>query len=217
MLGLTSAKNERCRGDVVIVRYADDFVIGFENRYEAIACLEDLHVRFAKFGLKLHDGKTRLIEFGRFAAGRRKTRSEGRPETFDFLGFTHMCGVTRSHGWFTFKRISIAKRMRAKLAEIKTKLLRRRHRPIGETGRGLRQVVQGWLNFHAVPGNMVRLQQFRDAIVKLWLRQLRRRSQCSRWTWTRMQRLVRHHLPTPRILHPYPDQRFRARLKAGAV
>jgi hypothetical protein len=107
--------------------------------------------------------------------------------------------------------------MREKLAEIKTQLLRRRHRPIGETGRWLKQVVQGWLNYHAVPGNMVRLQQFRDAIAKLWLRQLRRRSQRSRWTWDRMHRLVRRHLPTPRILHPYPHQRFRARLEAGAV
>ena len=216
-LWIQSWRSKGCRGDVAVVRYADDFVIGFENRYEANACLEDLHKRFAKFGLKLHDGKTRLIEFGRFAADRRKARDEGRPETFDFLGFTHMCGVTRRHGWFTVKRISIAKRMRAKLAEIKMQLLRRRHRPIGETGRWLRQVVQGWLNYHAVPVNMVRMQQFRDEIAKLWHRQLRRRSQRSRWNWTRMQRLVRRHLPTPRILHSYPHQRFRARLEAGAV
>lgn len=107
--------------------------------------------------------------------------------------------------------------MRAKLADIKLKLIRRRHRPIGETGRWLRQVVQGWLNYHAVPGNIVRLQQFRDAISTLWLGQLRRRSQRSRWTWKRVQRLVRLHLPTPRILHPYPATRFRDRLKAGAV
>lgn len=216
-LWIQSWRTTNCRGDVVIVRYADDFVIGFEHRYEAVACLEALQQQFAKYGLKLHAGKTRLIEFGRFATPRRKARGLKRPETFDFLGFTHLCGVTRSRGWFTVKRISIAQRMRAKLADIKLKLIRRRHRPIGETGRWLRQVVQGWLNYHAVPGNIVRLQQFRDAISTLWLGQLRRRSQRSRWTWKRVQRLVRLHLPTPRILHPYPATRFRDRLKAGAV
>jgi len=210
-------RQTHCRGDVVIVRYADDFVIGFEHHAEAVACLEALHERIAKFGLKLHESKTRLIEFGRFAAPRRKARGKRRPETFDFLGFTHHCGVTRSRGWFIIKRISIAKRMRAKLIEIKEQLQRRRHRPTGETGRWLKQVVQGWNQYHAVPLNMVRLQQFRDAIATLWYGVLRRRSQRARWTWDRVHRLVRLHLPTPRILHPYPSERFRARLKAGAV
>jgi len=209
----------RCRGDVVIVRYADDFVIGFEHRHEAEACLEELRARMAKFGLKLHDTKTRLIEFGRFAAERRRRRGERRPETFDFLGFTHQCAQTRSRGWFTVKRISIAKRMRATLAAIKQKLRRRMHRPMGETARWLRSVVQGWLGYHAVPGNSQRLCQFVDEVAKLWLSTLRKRSQKGkeRWTWKRMYRLVRRHLPRPRVSHPYPTQRFHARLKVGAV
>jgi len=208
-----------CRGDVIVIRYADDFVIGFEHRSEAQACLEALRTRFAKFGLKLHPEKTRLIEFGRFAIERRKARGEGRPETFDFLGFTHVCEKTRRHGWFTIKRYTIAKRMRATLAAIKQRLRKRMHRPLGETARWLRSVVQGWLNYHAVPGNSQRLGQLVDETSKLWLHVLRRRSQKgkARWTWRRVQRLIRKHLPRPRILHAYPQERFRARLKAGAV
>jgi RNA-directed DNA polymerase len=208
---------KRCSGNVVVVRYADDFVIGFERKGEAEACLNELRTRFAKFGLKLHETKTRLIEFGRYATERREGRGEGKPETFDFLGFTHRCGRTRSHGWFTIHRESIAKRMRAKLAEIRELLRRRRHWLVGSIGRWLSRVIQGWYNYHAIPGNMIRLQQFRDEIIKHWLGVLRRRSQRHRWTWTRMQRMVRCLLPTPKILHPYPDQRFRDRLKAGAV
>jgi len=212
-------RKHRCRGDVVVVRYADDFVIGFENHSEATACLEELRTRFAKFGLKLHEGKTRLIEFGRYAIERRQRRGEGRPETFDFLGFTHKCAKTRKHGWFTIHRHSMANRMRAKLREIKAKLRRRMHRPVGETGRWLRSVVQGWLNYHAVPGNSRRIGRFVDEVTRHWLAVLRRRSQRGRrgWTWKRMQRLTRLHLPRPRIVHPYPNQRFRARLKAGTV
>jgi RNA-directed DNA polymerase len=204
---------------VVIVRYADDFVIGFEHRYEAEACLAELRTRFAKFGLKLHDTKTRLIEFGRFAEERRRNRSEGRPETFDFLGFTHQCEKTRSHGWFTIQRVTIAKRMRATLAAIGQQLRLRMHRPLGETARWLRSVVEGWMNYHAVPGNHRRLCQFVDEVSKLWLTVLRRRSQKGkeRWTWSRMHRVIRLHLPRPRVLHPCPNQRFRARLKVGAV
>jgi group II intron reverse transcriptase/maturase len=210
-------RRKRCRGDVVIVRYADDFVMGFEHKFEAEACLAALKDRFGKFGLKLHEGKTRLIEFGRFANERRRARGERRAETFDFLGFTHRCGVTRRHGWFTIHRESVAKRMRATLAAIKAELFRRRHWDIDEVGKWLARVMRGWLNYHAVPGNMRRLQQFRDEVSKHWLAQLRQRSQRHRWTWKRMQRLVRRVLPTPTILHPYPDQRFRARLAAGAV
>ena len=212
-------RKRHCRGDVVVVRYADDFVIGFQHRHEAVACLEELRQRFAKFGLNLHDTKTRLIEFGRFAAANRKARGEGRPETFDFLGFTHVCSQTRSHGRFIIWRYSIAKRMRATLAAIKQHLRKRMHRPLGETARWLASVVRGWLNYHAVPGNSFRLCQFRDEVSKLWLAVLRRRSQKGQqsWTWQRMQRLVRTHLPHVRILHPYPDARFRARLEARAV
>jgi group II intron reverse transcriptase/maturase len=212
-------RQNRCRGDVVVVRYADDFVIGFENHSEATACLEELRTRFAKFGLKLHEGKTRLIEFGRFAIEQRAMRGESRPETFDFLGFTHKCAKTREKGWFTIFRHSVAKRVRATLQAIKANLRKRRHRPVGETGRWLRRVVQGWLNYHAVPGNSIRIGRFVKEVIRLWLRSIRRRSQRgrSRWTWSRMTRLARRHLPNPRIIHPYPILRFRARLKAGAV
>lgn len=212
-------RKSQCRGDVTIVRYADDFVIGFQHRHEAEACLEAFQERLAKFGLKLHPAKTRLIEFGRFASERRAKRGEGRPETFDFLGFTHMCDETKSHGWFTIRRYTVAKRMRATLAAIKQRLRVRMHRPMGETARWLRSVVQGWLNYHAVPGNSFRLDQFVTEVLKLWLHALRRRSQNGRakWNWRRMQRMARRHLPRPRILHPYPNVRFHARLKAGAV
>jgi len=215
-LWIESWRNRRGRGDMVIVRYADDFVVGFQHKYEAEVFLDELRERFAKFGLKLHDQKTRLIEFGRFAIGNRQKRGEGRPETFDFLGFTHRCDVTRSRGWFTIRRESVAKRMRATLAAIKVKLRQRRHWPVGVVGKWLGRVMRGWLNYHAVPGNMIRLQQFRDEVVKLWLAVLRRRSQRSQWTWTRMQRLARKHLPTPKIIHPYPNQRFRVRFDVGA-
>jgi group II intron reverse transcriptase/maturase len=212
-------RRNRCRGDVVVVRYADDFVIGFEHHNEATACLDDLRSRFAKFGLRLHEGKTRLIEFGRYAIERRHKRGEGRPETFDFLGFTHKCAKTRKHGWFTIHRHSMAKRMRAKLQEIKTELRKRMHQPVGETGRWLRSVVRGWLNYHAVPSNSRRIDRFVDEVTRYWLNTLRRRSQRGRrgWTWKRMQLLARIHLPRPHIVHPYPDKRFHARLKARAV
>jgi group II intron reverse transcriptase/maturase len=212
-------RRRHARGEVVVVRYADDFVMGFEHRGDAEACLAALHERFGKFGLELHAEKTRLIEFGRYAAQRRKRRGDGRPETFDFLGFTHIVSKTRSHGWFTIRRTSVAKRMRATLSAIKQKLRRRMHRPLGETARWLASVVRGWLGYHAVPGNSRRLTQFVDEVRKLWLHALRRRSQKGRqrWTWSRMNRLANRHLPRPRILHPYPEKRFRARLEAGAV
>jgi RNA-directed DNA polymerase len=210
-------RQQQGRGDVVVVRYADDFVIGFERHEDALACLSALRQRLDTFGLKLNDRKTRLIEFGRYAPEQRQRRGEGRPETFDFLGFTHMCSQTRSHGWFTIRRVSIAKRLRATLAAIKRKLRQRWNAPLGETGRWLTRVVRGWLNYHAIPGNMVRLQQFLKCVTRLWLRQLRRNSQRHRWTWQRMSALVGRYLPRPRILHPYPHQRFRARLKARAV
>lgn len=209
-------RKERARGEVVVIRYADDFVIGFERKEEAERCLEELRTRFAHFGLKLHGTKTRLIEFGRRAARNRQARGEGRPETFDFLGFTHRCDVTRQ-GWFAIRRASIAKRMRAKLAEIKIELRKRRHLPIGVVGRWLGQVVRGWCGYHAVPGNLERLEQFCDEIKKMWLHQLRRRSQRHRWTWDRFVILFDKHVAPPKILHPFPSERFRARLAARAV
>lgn len=212
-------RKHRCRGQVVVVRYADDFVIGFEKEDEAQACWDELRTRLAGFGLKLHEGKTRLIEFGRHAAARRLRRGQKRPETFDFLGFTHRCARTRKNGRFTVHRISVAKRIRTTLQAIKARLRLRRHGPLGDTSRWLHRVVQGWLNYHAVPDNFRSLDRFVDEVTRLWLRQIRRRSQRGRngWTWERMSRIARRSLPRPRILHPYPSERFRARLKAGAV
>ncbi len=207
------------RGQCIVIRYADDFVIGFEREADARACVEALHERVQKFGLTLHPEKTRLIEFGRHAARRRQQAGLGLPETFDFLGMTHICGMTRKNKRFVLWRRSVAKKMTRKLAELKIELRKRRHDSVGETGRWLRSVVQGWLNYHAVPNNMRRLKQFVAEISKLWLRQLQRRSQRgrARWNWTRMHRLVLLYLPRPRILQPYPGDRFRARLAARAV
>jgi RNA-directed DNA polymerase len=155
-----------CRGDVTVIRYADDFVIGFQNHSEAIACLEALRTRFAKFGLELHEGKTRLLEFGRFANEQRRKRGESRPATFDFLGFTHQCGRTRKGGRFTVHRRSIAGRMRTTLSVMKERLRKRLHCPLGETGRWLGRVVRGWLNYHAIPGNSIRIRRFPPASVR---------------------------------------------------
>jgi RNA-directed DNA polymerase len=201
-------RNRHASGSVIIVRYADDFVMGFQNRSDAERCLRELRRRLEQFGLQLHPEKTRLIEFGRFAADRRARRGQGKPETFNFLGFTHYCGTTRD-GSFTIERKSIAKRMRAKLQEINLQLRRRMHDTVNELGWWLRSVVRGWFNYHAVPGNFRCLKQFRAQVERHWLRALRRRSQKGRkWTWERMARLIRRWLPKPKILHPYPSQRL---------
>ena len=169
-------RKRHARGEVIVVRYADDFVMGFQYRDDAERCLRELRDRLAKFGLELHPEKTRLIEFGRYAAERRSERGEGKPETFNFLGFTHCCGKTRK-GAFTIKRRSIAKRMRAKLQEVKQQLIRQMHRTMIEVGAWLRSVVRGWFNYHAVPGNRQCLDQFRTQVARLWLHVVRRRSQ----------------------------------------
>jgi RNA-directed DNA polymerase len=201
-------RKRHAAGDVIVVRYADDFVIGFQHRSDAERCLGELRERFCKFGLELHPEKTRLIEFGRFAAERRAHRGQGKPETFNFLGFTHISGKTRK-GAFTIQRKSIAKKMRAKLQELKAILDRRLHEKVSVTGRWLRSVVQGWFNYHAVPGNFPCLDQFLTEVQQLWRRALRRRSQRGRrWNWKRLQSLFRRWLPKPKILHPYPNQRF---------
>jgi len=196
------------QGDVIFVRYADDFVMGFQHRSDAERCLRELRERFAKFGLVLHPDKTRLIEFGRFAAERRAKRGLGKPETFTFLGFTHQCGKTR-RGAFTIKRRSAAKRMRAKLHEIKTRLHSFMHSAVAAVGKWLRAVIQGWFNYHAVPGNSPCLDQFRTQVARHWMAVLRRRSQRGRrWPWERMSRLIRRWLPSAQILHPYPNERL---------
>jgi RNA-directed DNA polymerase len=197
-------------GDVIIVRYADDAVLGFQNREEAERFLEQFRERLRKFGLELHPDKTRLIEFGRYAAERRGKRGKGKPETFNFLGFTHICGTTRQAGYFTVKRKTIGKRMAAKLKEIRLGLRRRLHGSTADTLRWLQSVVRGYFQYHAVPGNDARLRAFRNDVLRLWLHQLRRRSQRSRWTWQRFLARLGVQLPEIRILHPYADARFDA-------
>lgn len=195
-------------GEVIIVRYADDFVLGFREETDAQRCLGALKDRFAKFGLELHPEKTRLIEFGRFAAGRRSKRGEDPPENFDFLGFTHVCGKTRA-GYFKIHRISAMKKVRAKLQELKGKLKRMMHCDLAAVGAWVSSVFRGWCNYYAVPGNWKRMQQFRTAIQDLWYRALRRRSQrACRLTWPKFTKLSRRWLPKPKILHPYPSERF---------
>jgi RNA-directed DNA polymerase len=196
-------------GDVIVVRYADDLVVGFENRTEAERFLEAFRERLAKFGLELHPEKTRLIEFGRFAARDREKRGEGKPETFTFLGFTHYCGKLRSNGAFTVWRKTAKKRMVAKLQAMKAELRRRMHEPVADVGAWLRKVVNGYYRYHAVPGNIDRLSVFGQRLRRLWWLILRRRSQRRR-SWDRVIRLFRRWIPAPRVLHPYPIARFLA-------
>ena len=198
-------------GDIVIVRYADDFVMGFQHRHEAERFLKDLRERFAKFGLALHPDKTRLIEFGRFAARDLARRGESKPETFDFLGFTHICGKKHRNGGFTVKRKTMAKRLRTKLREVKAALMRGRHAPIPQQGQWLRSVVQGYMNYHATPGNTAALQAFHTEALHHWHFALRRRSQRNRMPWERFSRIANRWIPRPKILHPYPNVRFYAK------
>ena len=203
-------RKKHAQGDVVVVRYADDMILGFQAQAEADRFLEDLRERLGKFGLELHPDKARRIEFGRHAEQDRKRRGEGKPETFDFLGFTHISGKNRK-GYFTVKRRTIAKRLRAKLQEIKQHLRRRRHEPVARTGEWLQSVVQGYFLYHAVPGNLDSLGTFRTRLTRLWRTQLLHRSQRHRCNWERMVRLAERWLPKPRVMHPWPTQRFAAR------
>lgn len=200
-------RRHHAHGDVIIVRYADDFVVGFQHRQDAEQFLAELRERFRKFRLDLHAEKTRLIEFGRFAAEDRARREEGKPETFDFLGFTHICSKTWKTGRFLVYRRPMAKRMRATLKRIKEVLLKCRHAPISQMGQWLRSVVQGWYQYYAIPFTYHTLSSFRRQVAWHWFRALRRRSQKHRMTWRRMYRLMEQWLPKPRILHPYPWQR----------
>ncbi|MQB00721.1 MAG: maturase [Actinobacteria bacterium] len=184
--------------------------MGFERERDARRFLADLRARLAKFGLELAANKTRLIEFGRYAAERRARRGLGRPETFAFLGFTHICGMTRG-GRFMLRRVTIAKRMRTKLKQLNEELKRRRHLPIPEQGRWLASVVRGHLAYYAVPTNSKAVRQFRTQVIRLWYRALRRRSQRTGLDWKRMNRLVARWLAPARLQHPWPDARFNAR------
>ena len=200
-------RGRHARGDVIAVRYADDWVAGFQFRDDAERFQRAVQERLGQFGLKLHPDKTRLIEFGRFARENRRRKGQGKPQTFDFLGFTHCCGTTRN-GHFMVLRLTSAKRLRAKLQAVKLELRRRMHHPIPEQGQYLRAVVAGHGRYFGVPCNGARLRTFRHQIAGLWHRTLCRRSQSRGLSWRRMYRLMAHWLPTPSICHPYPNQRL---------
>ena len=203
-------RRQHAHGDVILVRYADDYIAGFEHEDDARRFLADLRDRLATFGLELAPEKTRLIEFGRYAAERRNARGLGKPETFGFLGFTHICAKTRN-GRFSLKRITNSKRMRAKQHQVKDELKRRRHHPIPEQGQWLASVVRGHLAYYAVPGNRDAVAAFRSQVTRDWHEALRRRSQRSRLDWKRMNRIETRWLPPAKIMHPYPEKRFDAR------
>jgi group II intron reverse transcriptase/maturase len=208
-------RKTQAHGDVVVVRFADDFVVGFEHRDEAERFLVELRERFARFGLELHPEKTRLVEFGRYAANNRKRRGEGKPETFNFLGFTHISWRTR-RGHFTVLRQTMRERQRAKLKEVKTELQRRWHAPVPEQGMYLRAVIAGHVRYYGVPLNGRAISAFRFAVGRLWKRSLERRSQRTRISWARMQRLISRWLPPARICHPYPLVRLGVVTQGGS-
>jgi hypothetical protein len=200
-------RRREATGEMIIVRYADDFIIGFQHEADAQRLLDAMRERLREFSLTLHPEKTRLIEFGRFAAENRKRRGLGKPETFDFLGFTFICGKSR-RGKFQLIRKTRRDRMRTKLREIKRELRLRMHEPIPKQGKWLANVVGGYFNYHAVPTNRRALMAFRFFVTELWRRTLRRRSQKDGMTWQRMTRLAADWLPPPRVLHPWPTARF---------
>jgi group II intron reverse transcriptase/maturase len=200
-------RRTHARGDVIVTRWADDFIVGFQHQADAEQFLENLRGRFRKFSLELHPEKTRLIEFGRNAAERRKARGLGKPETFNYLGLTHVCGRTRA-GKFLLQRQTMRKRMQSKLSELNGELKRRRHLPIPEQGAWLAGVVRGYFAYHAVPTNMRAMAQFRTQVIRHWHRALRRRGQRDRTNWKRMNCLAHRWLPPARKRHPWPDERF---------
>jgi len=197
-------RRREANGDMIIVRYADDFIVGFQYERDARGFLDELRARLQEFALSLHAKKTRLIEFGRFAAKDRKARGQGKPETFNFLGFTFICGKTRS-GKFLLTRKTRRDRMRAKLRMIKQEMWRRMHHPIPQQGKWLGHVVRGYFNYHAVPMNFRSLAVFRAEVAKRWRRVLSRRSQRGNLNWAQMNQLMNEWLPRPRILHPWPS------------
>jgi group II intron reverse transcriptase/maturase len=200
-------RRREATGNVVVVRYADDIVAGFQHEADARRFWDAMRTRFEQFGLELHGEKTRLLEFGRYAAERRQRRGFGKPETFTFLGFTFICGKSR-RGAFLLQRKTRGDRMRAKLREVKEQLRRRMHDTIPEQGRWLKAVVTGYFAYHAVPTNSRALGAFRHHVTDLWRRSLRRRSQKDHLTWDRAVQIAAAWLPRPRILHPWPEQRF---------
>ncbi len=209
-LWINKWRKHEARGEIYIVRFADDFVICSQHQDDANRLHNALNVRMKQFNLTLHEEKTRLLEFGRFAKQNRAKRGEGKPETFTFLGFTHICSELRYNGNFTVKRFTIAKKKRAKLQEIKSLLNKNRHVNLVEQGKWLRSVVIGYANYHGVPGNIKALSNFRGQICKIWIKSLRRRSNKARdkLNWYKMKRIIGFFIPSLRITHPYPNQRF---------
>jgi len=207
-LWINQWRRKEARGEVYIVRYADDFVIGFQYKDDGERLHLALKKRMEQFGLTLHEGKTRLIEFGRFAADNRQKRKQGKPETFDFLGFTHICSTKRSDNHFTVKRQTIKKRQRAKLKAVKQQLYAIRCLNVHLQGKWLKQVITGFNNYYAVPGNMESLQLFRTEICKSWRKSLRRRGNKRPINWRNTTSLIRQWIPSVRIVHPYPLQRW---------
>lgn len=201
-------RNKRATGDVIIVRYADDFVVGFQSKSDAAQFLTDLAERLRKFKLELHPDKTRLIQFGRFAARHRAMRGLGKPDNFTFLGLRHLCAIS-GKGKFLLKRQSDGKRMGAKLKALKLELRRRMHFSIPQQGAWLRSVVIGYFNYHAVPTNIDAISRFLTEVERMWFRTLKRRSQRSNLLWPRMSQIIDRWLPKARILHPWPEDRFR--------
>ncbi len=197
-------RGKHAHGDLIVVRFADDFIVGFQHQGDAQRFLREMGERFHRFGLELNAAKTRLLEFGRFAAENRARRGQRKPETFDFLGFTHSCGRTRN-GKFVVNRRSIGKRIREKLRELKVELRRRLHEPIPTVGKWLRVVLLGHYRYYGVPGNSNKIEGFLYQVNHLWYKTLQRRSQRHRLNWERMERYISRWLPSPRIYHPYPD------------
>jgi hypothetical protein len=209
-------RRRKGRGEVIVTRYADDFVVGFEHEKDGRQFLEDLRGRFREFKLELHPDKTRLIEFGRSANAKRLRRGErGAAETFRFLGLVHICGRSR-RGRFLLTRHTDSKRMRATLQALKGAMGRRRHEPINEQGRWLGTVVRGYFAYHAVPTNGRVLGRLRTEVIRTWMRSLRQRSQRHRLSWGRMTKIAGRWLPPVRIQHPWPDERFHAKTRGGS-
>jgi hypothetical protein len=198
---------------MIVIRYADDTIVGFQHEHEAKAFLHDLQERMRVFELALHPDKTRLIRFGRYAAKQREKLGEGKPETFDFLGFTHFCTRSRRWGSFVIGRKTIKKRLRAKLKAIKVELRKSMHNPVAKTGAWVKQMLQGHLNYFAVSGNDKSLWWFFNEVRWLWLKSLRRRSQKARLSWEKFTRLVDRFVPPIKVLHPLPCHRFDAKTR----
>ena len=210
----TDQWRQAARGEITIVRYADDAILGFEHQDEAERYLRELKEHLREYGLELNEDKTRLIRFGRFAAFNRAERGEGKPEAFTFLGFQHMCGKNRL-GRFEVRRITDGKRRRKKLQELKQELRWRMHAPIAKVGDWLRSVLRGYYQYHAVPGNLAILSRFRHQVARHWFRTLSQRSQ-RRPTWQKLSPIIDQWLPIPHVVNAYPDARFDARRRKGS-